>query len=166
MDGDVFRRNREAEAGSTGRTCARGVRPVEAIKDVVRNLLGHAHSTVADAAGDIGLGRCERNRHGRAVGVLDRIDDEVADDAFDAALVNLGGDAGGGDDLDRDTLALGKIGARLDDPRDDGTQVAVFCVQQGPRRVVARDLEQIREHLFHAFGLVVQELSGAARVRG
>lgn len=166
MDGDVFRRDREAEAGSTGRACARGVRPVEAIKDVVRDLLCHSHSSVADAAGDVGLGRCKSNRDGRAVGVLNGVDNEVADDAFDAALINLGGDAGGGDDLDRDALALGEIGTSLDDASDDGTQVAFFCVQQGARCVVARDLEQVREHLFHAFGLVVQQLGGAARVRG
>ena len=40
-----------------------------------------------------------------------------------------------------------------------------FCVQEGARCVVARNFEQVGEHLLHAFCLVMQEFGGTARVR-
>ena len=166
MDGHVFGRDREAEAGAAGRACARSIRPEEAVEHVVCDLLGHSHSAIAYSAGNVAPGRRECNRDGGAVSMFDRIDDKVADDALDAAFVDLGGHAYGGDDFDADSLALCEIPTPLDDAADDGSQVAVLCVEQRARSVVARDLEQVCEHLFHALGLIVQQLGGAACVGG
>ena len=85
--------DREAEAGATGRAGAGGVSAVEAVKDVVGDLLGHAHPAVAHAACNVGLGLGERDRHGRAIGMLDRVDDEVSNDALDTAFVDFGRDS-------------------------------------------------------------------------
>ena len=96
--------------------------------------------------------------------MLDRVDDEVTDDALDTAFVDLGRDARGSNNVNRHALALGEIGACLHDASDNGAQVAVLSIQQGAGSVVAGDLQQVGEHLLHAFGLVVQELGGSTRV--
>ena len=166
MDGDVFRRDREAEAGASSRARSSGVRTIEAIENVVGDLLSHSHTAITHTAGHVRLGGRHGDRHRRAVRVLDRVDNEVADHAFNAALIDLCTSSHRSHDLNRDALALREIGARFDDACHDGAQVAFLCIQQRARGVVSRDFQQVGEHLLHAFSLVMQELRRAACVRG
>ena len=69
--------------------------------------------------------------------MLDRVDNEVTDDALDTAFINLGRDSALRHSLDAHVLSLREFRAAFDDTSDDGTQVAVLGVQQGAGRVVA-----------------------------
>ena len=89
--------------------------------------------------------------------MLDGVDDEVSNDSLDTALVNLGRGAGGCQGLHPHALTAGEVGAARDDARDDGPKISFFRVQQGAGGIVARDLQQVSEHLLHALGLVVEE---------
>ena len=115
----VLERDRQAQARAPGRARPRGVRAPEAGEDVGGLPRPQADAVVLDDDGD-GIrpdGDVDVDRP--ALAVLDGVDDEVAQDALDPALVDLGlgGSVGGvhGDDA---PPALGERPRRLDDLGD------------------------------------------------
>ena len=137
MDRHILGSDGQAQARAAGRACTCGVGSVETVEHVVGDLLGHADAPVAYAAGHVGVTRSHGDRHICPIGVFDRVDNQVADDAFDAALVDLGGGAAGGIDYHRDALPLRQFRAAFHDAGDDGAQVVFFGIEQGARRIVA-----------------------------
>ena len=102
-----------------------------------------------------------------ALAVLDRVGQQVAQHPLDAPAVDLG-DAGRHRGVDDDVaaLALGQRLHRLDDRLGDQPKVDGLDLQDGGARVIAADLEQVREQCFEAVQLGLQDLGAALRRPG
>ena len=96
---------------------------------------------------------------GPALAVLDGVDDEVAQDALDPALVDLGlGGLVGQVQRHLAPAALGERPGRLDDLGDRAPQVDRLDVERGGAGVEAADLEQVREQRLEAVELACEQL--------
>ncbi len=96
-----------------------------------------------------------------AVAVLDGVDEEVAQDAFDAAPVDLGHARFAGqlqDDLA--ALALRQALYVADDAQDEVAHVEGLGVQCRGPGVVAADLQQVGEQRLEPLQLALQQLGG------
>ena len=89
MQQRVLEADREAEAGAADAALPRGVGAPEPVEDAVRVVLRHPGAVVAHAEADRG-GRAVDGDDDRApVAVLDRVREQVPQDAGDAARVDL-----------------------------------------------------------------------------
>src|SRR5690606_41011012 len=97
-----------------------------------------------------------------ALPVLDRVYQEVAHDALDAARVDVGvARAAGPGDGDGRPGALGERGGELHGVGDDVLQVAPLDVEDRRAGVEPADLQQVGEHLLEAVDLRLEQLGRA-----
>ena len=153
----VLERDGQAKPRAAGRPGPRGVRSPEPVEHHLRFGGPEAHPMVADGYGH----RVPVPRHGDdhvpALAVLDRVVQQVAQDALDPAAVHLR-DArlGGQPEIDPGPLPRRELlGVRRGAP-DQIAHVGGLRVQCGRVRVVAADLEQVGEQRLEPFQLAFQ----------
>src|SRR5690606_7336564 len=112
-----------------------------------------------------GLGQA--HLHGPALPVVDGVGEQVAQDAFDAPGVDLGGDlVVGYVDLDGTAGRVGDGVHLFGGPLDDRAQVHHLGRQFLHARVEPGDLEQVGQQLLEPVEFVGEQLGGACQSGG
>ena len=162
VDDRVLLRDRQAEAGAAGRPLPRRVGAPEPVEHPGHLVGGQPHPEVAHRDRDR-LGVAVDVDHDRAaLPVIDRVAQQVLQDAADAAGVDVGLEVPARrDQPDLGVLLLGERHDGLDGVVDEPHQVRRLDLELHRARVVPAHLEQVGEQHLEAIGLGVQQLGGA-----
>src|SRR5690606_8477910 len=137
----VLQGDRQPQPGAAGGAGAGRVTAPEPVEDPPRLLRCHAGAVVTYEDGDRGLVDPDGDLDRSALTVLDRVHQEVAHDALDAARVDVGvARAAGPGDGDGRPGALGERGGELHGVGDDVLQVAPLDVEDRRAGVEPADL--------------------------
>ena len=160
MQPGVLTGDRQAEASAAGGACPRRVGPPEAVEHQGRLARLQADSVVANADSDRVAVRTHPDDDVGALAVLDRVDEQVAQDSFDTPGVHLGSDRSRRRlDPHRATTTLRQRFTALHDPVDERAYVGRLGLQYDGPGVVTADLEQISEQSLEPVQLCLQQLS-------
>ena len=157
----VLDADRQPEAGASGAPHPRRIGAPEAAEHQLLLARPQADAVVAHRDGDGVLVGRHADAHRLALGVVDGVGDEVAQDAFDAARIDLGDDGLVGHVDDQlDAGVLGEMADVVERALDRRAEILRFDRQLGDTRVVAGDLQQIGEQRLEPVQLVDHQLGG------
>ena len=159
----VLARDGQTEARAAGLAHPGGVGSPESIEDVGGLLLGQAYPPVGDLDGDGALAADHQDPHGLALGVLEGVDDEVADDSLDPPRLDLGLRVSARLDDDLHPVGFGERLLGLDDGVGDLPQIRLGARQRHRSGVVAGNLEKVGEHDVEVDELVVLQFGAASQ---
>jgi hypothetical protein len=158
----VLERDRQAEARATGRAGASGVGAPEPGEDVGRLTRPQTDAVVLDDDRHGIRPDTDVDVDGPTLTVLDGVDDEVAQDALDPALVDLGlGRLVGQVEGDHAPPPVSQRPGGLDDAAQGAAQVDRLDVEGGGAGVEAADLEEVGEQFLEPVELTGEQLGGA-----
>ncbi len=166
MQAGVFQGDGQSQSGAAGGAGARGVGAPEAVEDAGGFAGFQSDTVVAYGDGDGAARGGQFDDDIAAFAVFDGVDDEVAQDAFEASGVGFGDDglvvAG---DEDAAAFVLGEWLGAFDDAADDVAQVDRFRFEGCGAGVEAADFEEVAEQGLEAVELVSEEFGGAGSDR-
>ena len=162
MEDRIFQRNREAEPRAADRAFARRIGAPEPVEDFVDIRPGHPDSVVTHGNRDRGRVTVDRDHYRAPLAVLDRVAEEVAQYAADAATVDIRLEIPTrSHDHKVAPVPPSKRPDRVDRVFHETHEVRRLHIEVHGTRIVTTDFEQIGEQQLEPLHLRVQQLCGA-----
>ena len=166
MQPRVFQRDGQPEAGAAGLAGPGRVGPPEPLEDPLFIARPQSHAVVPDRDRDRVAVHGRGDHHVLALAVLNRVTQDVAQDALHPAPVDLGEASGRGQpELDPAAPALGQLLRVIGRAPDQVAHVRELGVQRGCPRVVPADLQQVDEQGLESLELALQQFHRPAAGR-
>ena len=166
MQGGVLQRDGQTQPRPAQGPLAGGVRPVEPVEDLLDDVGAHADAVVAhpDGHGVVGFG--DGDVDAGALGVLEGVNDEVAQNALDARGIDLGDDRSRRRVEDHlRALGLDVHGNQVEHTQGQRDDVGLLGAQLDAPGVDARNLQQVGEHGLETVDLPHEDLETACGER-